>query len=272
MLLVVAVSVYPLADLFYVSVHGTSYFTVGAFAGLRNFAELFATDAGRQSIVASLVFVVVSDVLVVCIGLALAVVLEAPLRGRGVYRTLLMVPWLLSEVVVALLWQAMLNAEFGPVTALWNRLFHTHLDILGNGAGAMGALIIANTWRSYPFAFVLFLAALSGISSDVYEAAALDGAGRWQQLRHIVVPHLARTISVVTILMSFQFLTLVTLSLILTGGGPNGATNVLPLRIYRQAFEYFNFGPASAAGVVLFLLNLLLTVVYIRRFVIREAR
>jgi len=164
----------------------------------------------------------------------------------------------------------MLNAEFGPIPGAIDRAFHTHVDILGTAGGAMGALIIANVWRSYPFAFILFLAALQGIPEEVYEAARLDGADRWQQLHAVVLPHLSRTLAIVVILMSFQFITLVTLSLILTGGGPNGATDVLPLRIWRQAFEYYRFGSASAAGVVLFALNLVLSVVYIRRFVMRE--
>lgn len=265
--LVALVSVYPLAYLFYVSLHATSYFALGAWSGLANFTDLFASDAGRQSLIASFVFVIVSDVVVAILGLGLAIVMEAPMRGRGALRTLMMVPWLVSEVVVALLWQAMLNAEFGPIPAMLGSILHTRVDILGTSNGAMTALIVANVWRSYPFAFILFLAALQGVPEEIYEAAQIDGASRFEQLRHIVLPHLMGTIMVVMILMSFQFLTLVTLSLILTGGGPNGTTYVLPLRIWRQAFEYYNFGTASAAGVVLFLLNMILSAIYLRRFV-----
>lgn len=270
-LLVGAVLLFPIAELFYVSFQRTNYFELQGFAGLANYADLLGAG-GLTSLIASAVFVIVSDMLAVAIGLALAIVLEAPLKGRGALRTLLIVPWLVSQVVAALLWQAMLDADFGPLPALLKAWFGIAAAPLANESSAMVALVLANVWHAYPFAFILFLAALQSIPSELYEAASLDGATRRQLTRYIVLPLMARTAAVVLILLTFQFFTAVTLPLILTGGGPNEATYVLALRIWREAFTYYNFGHSTATGVVVFALNLLLSGVYIRSFVLKEAK
>lgn len=269
-IIVLAITIYPIANLFYIAFHSTDYFRVGAFNGGANFLSLM-NAGGLRSFMASAVFVVVSDVLTLSLALFLALLLEAPLRARGIIRTLVMVPWLVSQVVTALLWQALLDANFGPLTHFVHAAFGVTVAPLGSESGAMAALIFANVWRSYPFALVLMLAALQSIPSEMYEAARIDGANRWQEFRYISLPMAGRTCAVVLILLTFEYLTLVTLPFILTSGGPNEATFVLSLRIWREAFTNYHFGFSAATGVVVFLLNLTLAIVYVRYFVMREA-
>jgi ABC-type sugar transport system permease subunit len=177
-----------------------------------------------------------------------------------------------SQVVTALMWQGLLDANFGPIAHFVHATFGWAVAPLGNETGAMVSLIVANVWRSYPFALVLMLTALQSIPSEMYEAARIDGATRWQELRYISLPMAGRTCAVVLILLTFEYFTLVTLPLVLTSGGPNEATYVLSLRIWREAFTNYQFGFSAATGVVVLVLNLILAVFYIRHFALQEAK
>ncbi|SHI20627.1 carbohydrate ABC transporter permease [Pollutimonas bauzanensis] len=265
---VLLVTVYPIISLFYTAFHSTNYFQVGGFSGLANFAPLFSAS-GAKSFTASAVFVIASDILTVSVALCLALVMEAPLRKRGLLRTFIMLPWLVSMVVTSLLWQAMLDPNFGPITHFAHVMFGWNISLLSDETSAMAVLVLANVWRSYPFALVLILAALQSIPDELYEAARLDGASRWTELRHIALPLAGRTILVVLILLTFEYFTLVTLPFIMTSGGPNEATYLLSLRIWREAFTNYQFGLSAATGVVVFLLNLALSGFYIYHFVLK---
>ncbi len=262
--LVLGITAYPIADLFRVAFHATRYFRVGEWNGGANFLPL-ATASGMRSVLSSAVFVAASDALTLAVAIGLALVLEGPLRGRGLLRTLVMAPWLVSQVVTALMWQGLFDPNFGPVTAVLHTLVGYPVSPLSDGYGAMSVMVVANVWRSYPFATILMLAALQSIPGELYEAARVDGATHWQELRHIAVPMIGRTAAVVAALLTFDYFTLVTLPFIMTGGGPNEATYVLSLRTWREAFTNYHFGASAATGVVILVLNLLLAVAYIRK-------
>lgn len=268
---VLAVTVYPVVNLFYIAFHSTAYFQVGAFSGFDNFMPLFS-GSGAKSFLASAVFVIASDALTIAVALCLALVMEAPLRTRGLLRTFVMLPWLVSMVVTSLLWQAMLDPNFGPITHLARSAFGWNISLLSNETSAMAVMVLANVWRSYPFALVLILAALQAIPGELYEAARLDGASRWTELRRITLPMAGRTIVVVLILLTLEYFTLVTLPFIMTSGGPNEATYMLSLRVWREAFTNYHLGFSAATGVVVFLLNLGLSCFYICHFVLRESK
>lgn len=268
-LFVLLVTVYPIGSLFYTALHSTNYFQVGAWNGFSNFSSLVSAS-GVRSFWATAVFVVASDILTVAVALILALVMEAPLRRRGLLRTFIMLPWMVSMVVTALLWQALLDPNFGPISHFMYSLFGWKISLLSDETSAMVVLVLANVWRSYPFAFVLILAALQAVPDELYEAARLDGASGWMELRHIALPLAGRTVIVVLILLTFQFFTQVTLPFIMTGGGPNEATYLLSLRVWREAFTNYHFGTSAATGVVVFLLNLILSCVYIYYFIMRK--
>lgn len=270
-LFVLAVTVYPVISLIYTAFHSTTYFQVGAFSGFRNFAPLF-TSGGAKSFIASAVFVIASDILTISVALCLALVMEAQLRMRGLLRTFVMLPWLVSMVVTSLLWQAMLDPNFGPITRFVHAVFGRNISLLSDEVPAMAVMVLANVWRSYPFALVLILAALQSIPGELYEAARLDGASRWTELRRITLPMAGRTIVVVLILLTLEYFTLVTLPFIMTSGGPNEATYVLALRVWREAFTNYHLGYSAATGVVVFALNLLLSCFYIYHFVLKETK
>lgn len=267
-LLVLGITVYPILDLFWISFHSTFYFQVGDFNWGRNYLPLLSSS-GMRSFAASAIFVVASNILTLAIALVLALLLEAPLKSRGIIRTLIIVPWLVSHVVTALIWQAMLDPNFGPLAQMVRTALGLTVAPLADQTGAMVAMVIANVWGSYPFAMILVLAALQSIPQELYEAARIDGATKWDELRKITLPIIMRTMLVVLILLTLQFFTLVTLPFILTAGGPSEATYVLALRVWREAFTNYQVGFSAAVGVVVFLLNFVVSIVYIRYFVLR---
>lgn len=267
-LIIFAITLYPIVNLFWIAFHSTNYFQIGGFNGGANFLSL-SNASGMRSFVATAIFVIASDILALSLAIFLALLLEAPLRNRGVLRTIVMVPWLVSQVVTALLWQAMLDANFGPLAHLAQVMFGLSFAPLSTEAGAMASMVLANVWRSYPFALVLMLAALQSIPSEMYEAARIDGATRWQELRYISLPMAGQTALVVLILLTFEYFTLVTIPFIMTSGGPNEATYLLSLRVWREAFTNYHFGYSAATGVVVFCLNLVLALVYIRKFAVK---
>jgi len=268
LVLVVALMGYPVVDLFYIAFHRTSYFHIGAFTWSANFLPLLGQES-IASLGATIEFVGGSVLLTLLIALPLAIALDAPLRWRGTLRTMVLVPWLVSPVVAALLWQALVDPSFGPIPWLAGRI-GWHIAPLAGETSAMLVLVVANVWRSYPYALVLLLAAVQGVPTEFYEAARLDGATAWQEFKFILLPMIGRTAGVVTVLLTFESLTNVTMPLIITDGGPNNATNVLALRILNEAFINYHFGTAAAIGVVLFLLNLGVAIYCIRQFVTRE--
>ena len=128
----------------------------------------------------------------------------------------------------------------------------------------MAILVIANVWHTYGFTMILVLASLQTIPKELYEAAQCDGAGSWQSFRWITLPSLTQAILVAVVMQTISDVNMVVLPLVLTGGGPFGATELLGVRVYKEAFENWNVGLASAISVIMFAMNMLLTLVYIR--------
>lgn len=263
--LVFALTAYPIYYLFFLSFHSTQYLRVGGFSGFRNYTQLF-TPSGWRSVTATLEFVTGSVILVTVLSLLLALLLEAPLRARGLLRTILIAPWVVSYVVTALLWQALLDPNSGPVAGFFRFAFGFYVAPLSDQRLAMLALIAANVWRTYPIALILLLAAIQSVPTELYEAARLDGAAPWQEFRFIILPTIRRTLMVVMIMLTIESFATSTLPLIMTSGGPSESTYVFSVRIWRQAMTEYRFGASAASGVVVFLVTMIIGFNYLRLF------
>lgn len=263
-LLVLLVTFYPAAYSIFVSLHQTDYLNVGGFAGLRHFLDFVMQPAGRSNIVKSLTYVVGSLALSMPLGIFLAVLLNQRVRWRGFFRTVLILPWLISQVVTALLWGWLLHFQVGPVNYVLRQWFGMPIDFLGQPATAMLSLIVAELWRSSPYPMLLVLAALQTIPEEVLEAAKVDGANAWQRFWQVSFPLVLQTVLITTIMLSLHFFNMVTLPLVLTGGGPANATDVMSIRVYREAFEFHHLGFSSAVAVYILLFNLLFSFLYIK--------
>lgn len=264
LLLVAAVSFLPLGQAIVQSLHRSNYLDLGEYVGLLNYRRFLLSEAGMQRGWNSLVFVAGSLAVAMPLGFGLALLLNLPLRARGLIRTILILPWLVSNTVAALLWAWILSAQFGPVAPVLASFGLTMPNPLTSPTLAMPALILCNAWGAYPLVMVFVLAALQTIPQELQEAAKIDGASGWQRFRHVVFPLVRNTTLVTLVLTTLHTFNGVSIVLIMTGGGPVGATDVMALRVFEEGFKFYRMGLATAGATVIFALNILFTVAYMR--------
>lgn len=254
-------SLYPVAYAVFTSFYKAPYMHRQAFIGLANYVHFISNPSGLASIGHSLIFVFGSLIVAVPLGTALALALNKPFVGKSVLQALVILPWVITLVVVGLLWSWLLNSQYGLITYLGS-IVGLQLSPLSNPIGAMASLVTASVWQSYPYAFLLILAALQSIPKELYEAASIDGARPWHAFYHITLPELRSTLLVVIIVLGMHYFNVVTLPLIMTDGGPFGSTNMISLEVFHQAFTSYRTGYASAIAVYMFLFNALFSAIY----------
>ncbi|MCZ4515228.1 sugar ABC transporter permease [Streptomyces sp. ActVer] len=233
------------------------------FTGLDNYLRLFQDQSFLRDILNTAVFVAVGVPLTMGIGLALALALNSGIRRlRGVFRTVFFAPVVTNIVAVALIWQYAFNAG-GTVNKMLGAVGFAGPNWLDDPNLTMPVVILLGVWRNFGIAMVLFLAGLQGIPQNVYEAASLDGAGRWRQLRHITLPLLRPTTLMVSVLLTVFYLQVFDEPYLLTNGGPLGSTESVALYTYHQ-FGAGEFGMSSAASFVTLVLVMLVSAVQFR--------
>ncbi len=263
-LLVVTVTFLPVFEAMSLSLHETSYLKTGKFTGLAHYVRFFRDPLAWQNISNSVVFTSGSLALSLPIAVGLALLLDKPLPGRAVFRVLLILPWVVSQLLTALLWRWLDSPLVGPLAYVLSVLADRRVDILGDPSTAMLGVIAANVWRTFPYAMVLTLAALQTIPADLYEAAKIDGAGPIRTFFNVTLPMIQNTVLIATIILSVHYFNMIELPLVLTGGGPVNATELLGLRVYREAFELFRFGSGAAIAMLIFVVNVVVSIAYIR--------
>ena len=243
-----------------------------AFVGLANFRRLLA-DPGMATVWTNTrVFVVLTTGLTFVLGLLWAVMLNQRFRGRGFVRAASLLPWVLPTTVTAFLAAWIFNGQYGVLNALLMTLGFTSEPVawLAEERGAMAAVIVTKAWLSVPLFMAFFLAGLQGVSQDQVDAARVDGCENWGVMRHVVLPHLAPTMIVVTILGAMGNLQAFDVIYALTQGGPIKATTMLSVEVYKQAFQNWDVGTACAVGVLWFFTIAVPTVFYLRILFRRE--
>ena len=227
------------------------------FVGWNNYIQIFNEPLFYKILINTIVFAVSTSVFGVIIPLILAAILNSKIRGADFYQTAYFLPFITPMIVIGVIWEWI----FDPNIGLLNQILHLHINWLYDANFAMPALIIVSVWKLIGYNMVIFLSALSGISQSLFEAARIDGANHFQVFKNITVPLLAPTtffVVIITTISSFQIFDLIYL---MTEGGPLDSTNVLVYAIYKNAFEYFNIGKASALAYVLFVIILVLTLI-----------
>jgi len=261
--------VYPVATVFYYSLqqYDITRPYLNGFVGLDNFRQvLTADDVFRTSVVVSVKWVGSEVVLQLVLGMILALVLNSAFRGRGLARSLLFSPWAVSGVVVTTMWKLMYNPFTGLLDTVLIRagLIHSPIQWLADVNTVFAAVVAAELWRGVPFFAIVLLAALQAIPTDLYEAAAVDGASRWQAFTRLTLPLLKDAIVLATLLRAVWEFNNVDLIYTMTAGGPGDLTTTLPLYVVNQAIRYHNFGYGSALSVVGFLVLLIFAILYLR--------
>lgn len=225
------------------------------FVGFQNYKEIFNEPVFFKILINTIVFAVSTSLFGVIIPLILAAILNAKIRGSEFFKTAYFLPFITPMIVIGIVWEWI----FDPNIGILNNVIHLHINWLYDTNFAMPALIIVSVWKLIGYNMIIFLSALSGISQSLFEAAKIDGAGVIDTFKNVTVPMLSPTIFfviIITAISSFQVFDLIYL---MTQGGPLDSTNVLVYAIYKNAFEYFNIGKASAIAYVLFVIILVLT-------------
>lgn len=227
------------------------------FVGLDNYKEIFSEALFFKIFWNTVVFAISTSVLGVIIPLILACILNSKIRGSEFYKTAYFLPFITPMIVIGVVWEWI----FDPNIGLLNHILHLHINWLYDTHFAMPALIIVSVWKLIGYNMVIFLSSLSGISQSMFEAAKIDGATPFQTFKNVTIPLLSPSIFFVVIITAISSFQVFDLIYLMTQGGPLDSTNVLVYAIYKNAFEYFNVGKASAIAYVLFFIILVLTLV-----------
>lgn len=259
---------YPILNVFYYCFQNYNITKpyLNGFVGFENFKNLFHDNLFTSSILISLRWVVIEVFFQLVIGMITALILNTSFRGKGVCRALVFAPWAVSGVLTSMLWSLIYNENMGVLNDLLLKLglIAKRIAWVSSYDTAFGALCVAELWRGLPFFSIMLLAGLQGIPQEVYEAANVDGASRWQTFWYITVPELKNTIILSTLLRSVWEFNNVDVIFNLTGGGPTNRTMTLTMYLTQTAVYENNFGYGSTIAVVAFVILAVAAALYIK--------
>ena len=261
-LLIAVVTFYPAFYAIWVSLHATSFTQVGAFVGLRNYFRFFQNPNALQSIIVSLKYVIGTVCIAIPMGYIYSLILSSHIRGEKVFRSIILIPWIVSQVVIALLWKWFLDGTYGPFVYYLSRIGITDIHFFGEKL-ALPTLIFTNIWRTFPFAMVMILASLQTIPVELYESARTDGANSFQVFWKITFHFTTATLLITIIMLTLESFNMVTLIFTLTAGGPMGKTETLSLSVYKEAFKNWRLDYATTTGVIILIFNVVFSLGYI---------
>ena len=265
LILIALVIVYPLFTAIDYSLSGGSLLKPGGFVGLKNFIDVFGADDFFNSVEFSLVFAVCNVIGCYLLGLALALLVNMDVPGRGVFRVAFLLPWIVPSIVSIVCWRWMLSDEKALVNQIIGFFGAGPIYFLSDERGAVFAVTLVKIWRSFPFMLLSLLAALQTIDRSLYEAAAIDGANRWQMFRFITVPQIKSLSIVVCMMMTIWSVNDFETPFLLTQGGPARATESLILLAYRYTFVRNNVGFGSAVSMITLVVLMTLVFLILRR-------
>jgi multiple sugar transport system permease protein len=236
------------------------------FISFENYAAILRSPEFWAAFQVTLIFTALAVGLVVGFGILIALLLNEPFPGRGLVRTVALVPWAIPPVVNGLMWQWIYDAKVGALNGLLVSLgvLSTYRGWLSDPMGALLALVTAHVWNALPLAVILLLAALQTIPGELYDAGRVDGSGAWQLFTHVTLPWLAQPLLVVLILQTMLAIRVFDIVYVLTAGGPGTATTTLVWQTYLTTFDSLDFGLGNAYAYTVSLITLGLALVYFR--------
>jgi multiple sugar transport system permease protein len=236
-----------------------------SFVGLENYYELFQDPVARHSFWVTLIFVLTTTTFELLLGLFLALLINQTFPGRGGLRACVLVPWAIPTVVAAQMWRFLFNDTYGMINyAIFGDRLALYVPWLADPVAALGAIILADIWKTSSFAALLILAGLQVIPPELYRAAEVDGAGLWRRFRHITWPLIRPALLVALLFRTIDAFRVFDLAFVMTQGGPADATNVLQLYGYKKMFVEGWMGYGSAISVSVFAMVLILAIICVR--------
>jgi multiple sugar transport system permease protein len=266
-----AISVFPLVDTIVVSLTNESLRHANAsFIGINNYLTAFSSSDFWAALGRTAIFVIAAVILRVVGGISIASLLNLKMTGRAIPRIAILIPWAISEVIVAGIWLWILDHQAGVINGFLFQLGIKPVAWLANPTLGMISVILVVFWKNIAFSFLLYLGALQKIPPELYDASKIDGANRRESLFNVTIPLLRPTIMLNIIMITISGFNSFSLVYALTGGGPLYTTELIGLYTYRQAFLNLNLGYAAALSTVILVINVCLTIVYYRTMKIQE--
>jgi multiple sugar transport system permease protein len=266
MLVLLALVAYPVGLSFWISLHKMNLRKPKSFpfVGLDNYFTALTSPEFLAALGVTLKFAVAAVGLIVVIGVGLALLLNSDIKGRGILRALVLVPWAIPPIVNATLWQLIFDSHIGAFNGLLLQLglIDAYRAWLIDPNVALLVVVLAHAWNHVPMATIILLAALQAIPRDIYEAAMIDRTSRWRVFWRITMPWLLRPILIVVILQTMGALRAFDLFYVLTGGGPGNSTTALAWLTYQTSFVYLDLGLGSTYSYVIMAITLLMAVIY----------
>lgn len=267
LLVILLINVYPLLYAANQSVRQGSLIDAGPLVGSDNFTDVLTDKMFWEAAGFTLVFTLVGVFGSWVVGFAIALALRTKIPAAGVFKVLLLLPWVIPVVSSAMAWNWLIATPTSPIPLMFEALGLGHPLFLADPSLAMVTVCVFKVWISFPFMMLMMSSALAGVDESVYEAGRMDGASRWQQLTQLTLPMIARPIYISWILMTIFCVNDFTTVYLLTGGGPVGATNTLLVLAYRTVFQDMRTGPGVA---IAFLMTFVLVVISV--FLYRQIR
>ncbi|MBN1560028.1 sugar ABC transporter permease [candidate division KSB1 bacterium] len=249
-----------------------THFRHPGFIGLRNYVTVFADKSFWYFFFKTILWTGTNLFFHVTIGVLLAIILNKNIKGKAIFRTLLILPWAVPQYITALTWRGMFNSEYGAIPLMLERTFGLSVPWLTTEWGAFTACLITNVWLGFPFMMIIALGGLQSIPNELYEAADIDGASWLSKLKNITIPLLkpvmvpAITLGVIWTFNNFNVVWLVS-----NGGEPSDTTHILVSWVYKTGFTYFRLGYAAAFSMIIFTMLLVFSWNFIKKTRATEA-
>lgn len=266
LLLLASLSLFPFFFIIWMSFNEVS--PIGGlsfdFAGLANWTELFADPDIRSSWVTSLIYFASALGLEVVLGVAIALLVHELVWGKNLIISLLIMPVFMAPVIVGLVSRFLVNSTFGLYDWVLNVTGIFSGNILGSGTAALIAVILMDVWEWTPLITLIVLAGLASLPHDVIEAARVDGANYWQRLRYVVAPMISGVVVVALLIRSMDLIRYFDTIMITTNGGPADATKIVAIRLYEEAFRFFELGYAAAIGLTMLVFSIIIAMSFLQ--------
>ncbi len=255
----------PVLFSFFLSFNEWDGFNEMTFVGLKNFGRIFKDSVFRAALWQTVVYVIFTVGITLVASLGLAVLLNQKLRGVNFFRSAVFFPHVASIVAVGVVWNAMLQKDFGPVNEFLRWIGITNPPgWTASTSWSIPSVIIVSVWQNMGYFMIVYIAALQDIPVSLYEASTIDGANKWQQVKRITLPMLTPAHFFVFMMLTINSFKIFSLIMVMTEGGPGTSTTMLSYYIYNQSFISWDYGKANAASMILFLIVATITVIQFR--------
>lgn len=258
------IMVYPLGYAIFLSFFNVLAHMNLEFIGIKNYLTALKDPNFLNSVSVTILFTIISVIIHMLLGFILAFLLSTKIKGNGLFRLLLLIPWMVSQVITGVIWRWILNAQYGVANDILVKLgfVKQYLPWLAHPDLSKISIIVAYTWQCLPFVMIMLYAGMQTIPTEQYEASEVDGANTMQKIFYITIPNLKHVILVTSLLDFIWAFRCFDLPQIMTNGGPLRSTELLSIFIYKNTFEYFKFGYASAIAALMLLMILALSLIY----------